>query len=67
MRSSNEDISGSLVRVWKLLEAIQTSWDVDSMIAQEDGSLRKNLEHFALPSTHFCIAPTSSAKFHIAN
>ena len=48
MRSSNEHISGSLVQVLKVLEAIQTSWDLDSMILQEYGGFITIMEHFAL-------------------
>ena len=37
MRSSNENVLGSLVQSWKPLKAIQKSWDFEGIIVQEDG------------------------------
>ena len=34
------------MRVWKFLDAIHTSYGLESKIAREDGGLEKNLEHF---------------------
>ena len=53
MRLSNEDISGSLIQVWKLLEATQTSCDLENMIAQEDGGLDNKSRNFALLPLYF--------------
>ena len=65
MRSSNKDILGSFVQVWKLLDAIQTSWELDYMITYENGGLKTILEHFAPIILIFALALFASAKFHI--
>ena len=47
MRLINDDVSNSFLQAWKLVEEIQSSWDHEGMIAQEDGGFEPVLEHFA--------------------
>ena len=37
------------------MEAIQSSWDHEGMIAQEDGGFEIVLEHFALQPCYFSL------------
>ena len=45
------------------MEAIQTSWDHEGMIAQEYGGFESVLEHFALHQDDFALPPLGSEKF----
>ena len=57
----------SFVRAWKLVEAIQSSWDHEGMIVQGDEGFEPILEHFTLYPCNFALSPHLSdmiSRFH---
>ena len=62
MRSSNKDISRSLVQVWKLRKEIQMSWGLGSKSARENGGYERNMG-ISHNTWHFRLLPLRMRNF----
>ena len=62
-RSKQWGYLDSFVRAWRLVEAIQSSWDHERMVVQEDEGFEAILEHFTLQSYDFAMNSQSMQNF----